>query len=70
MGKWNKAALGEFMLGNRKRFFIEGVACDCIMLPREEVTAPRLTECKDCLDNTLSHMVQFQVVLQGAGIWI
>lgn len=60
----------QFRLGFRKRFFMEMVVSDGIMLTREEVTAPRLSEFKDYLDNTVSHMAQFQAVLQGAGIWI
>ena len=41
----------------RKRFFTERVVCHWNRLPREVVTAPSLSECKEHLDDALSHMV-------------
>ena len=41
----------------RKRFFAGRVVGPWNRLPREVVTAPSLSEFKECLDDTLSHMV-------------
>lgn len=36
------------------------------LLPREVAESPRLLKFKECLDNAISHRVQFQAVLQKA----
>ena len=48
---------GKFRLDIRKRFFTERVVGHCNRLPREVVMAPSLSEFKEHLDDTLSHMV-------------
>ena len=52
-----KLRQGKFRLDTRKRFFTEGVSGHWNRLPREVVTAPRLSEFKEHLDDALSHMV-------------
>ncbi|KAK4816422.1 hypothetical protein QYF61_016858 [Mycteria americana] len=47
---------GKSRLGIRKRFFTERVVSHWNRLPREVVTAPSLSELKECLDHALSHM--------------
>ena len=41
----------------RKRCLTERLVGHWNRLPREVVTAPSLSEFKECLDDTLSHMV-------------
>lgn len=53
----------------RKRFSTERVLGHWNRLPREVVMALSLSEFREYLDIALSHMVYFQVVLQGAGSW-
>jgi len=48
---------GKFRLDVRERLFIERAIGHWNRLPREVVTAPTLSEFKEHLDNTLSHMV-------------
>ncbi|KFP99696.1 hypothetical protein N329_02346, partial [Haliaeetus albicilla] len=48
---------GEFRLDIRKRFFTERVVGHWTRIPRELVMAPRLSEFKEHLDNSLGHMV-------------
>ena len=48
---------GKFRLDIRKRFFTERVVGHWNRLPREVVRAPSLSEFKERLDDTLSHMV-------------
>ncbi|KAK4815850.1 hypothetical protein QYF61_008453 [Mycteria americana] len=50
---------GKLRLDIRKRFFTERVAGHWNRLPREVVMAPSLSEFKEHLDNTLSHMCPF-----------
>jgi len=50
---------GKFRLGIRKRFFMVRVVGHWNRLFREVVTAPRLSELKDRLHDTLSHTVYF-----------
>ncbi|PKU40551.1 hypothetical protein llap_9136 [Limosa lapponica baueri] len=47
----------KFRLDIRKRFFTERVLSHWNRLPKEEVTAPSLSEFKKHLDGALSHMV-------------
>jgi len=47
----------KFKLDIRKRFFTERVVGHWNRLPMEVVMAPSLSAFKDCMDNTLSHMV-------------
>ena len=56
MRKWNEAALGEVQI-RLKRLFTERVVSHWNRLPREVVMAPSLSEFKERLDDTLSHMV-------------
>jgi len=48
---------GKFRLDVRKRFFTERVAGHWNRVPRAVVTAPRLSEFKEGLEDVLSHMV-------------
>ena len=48
---------GKFRLDIRKRFFTERVVGPWNRLPREVVTAPRLSEFKEHLKDALSHMI-------------
>ncbi|KFV43420.1 hypothetical protein N341_09583, partial [Tyto alba] len=48
---------GKFRLDIRKRFFTKRVVDHWTRLPREVVTAPSLSEFKECPDDALSHMV-------------
>jgi len=48
---------GKFSLDIRKRFFTERVVSHWNRLPREMLTAPSLSEFKECLNDALSHMV-------------
>ena len=52
-----RADLSLTHLDIRKRFFTERVVGHWNRLPRETVTAPSLSEFKERLDDTLSHMV-------------
>ena len=52
-----KLCQGKFRLDIRKRFFTERVVGHCNRLPREVVTAPNLSELKEHLDDTFSHMI-------------
>lgn len=45
------------ILGIRKRFFTDRVITHWNSLPREVATAPSLLEFKNCLINTLRHMI-------------
>ena len=47
----------KYRLDLRKRFFAERVVGHWNRPPREVVTAPSLSEFKEHLDDTLSHMV-------------
>jgi len=47
----------KFGLDIRKPFFAERVLGLRNRLPREVVTAPSLSQFKECLDDALSHMV-------------
>ncbi|KAK4815532.1 hypothetical protein QYF61_003224 [Mycteria americana] len=55
-GDGMKLHQGKFRMGIRKRFFTERVVSHWNRLPREVVTAPSLSEFKECLDNALGHM--------------
>ena len=55
--KWNEAASGKFSLNIRKRFFTERVVGHWNRLPTQVVTAPNVSELKEHLDDSLSHMV-------------
>jgi len=52
-----KLCQGKFRLDIRKRLFTERVVGQWNWLPREVVTALSLSEFKEHLDDTLSHMV-------------
>jgi len=52
-----KLCQGKFRLDSRKRFFTEKVFGHWNRLPREVVMASSLSEFKEHLDDTLSHMV-------------
>lgn len=62
-GNGMKLCEGKFRLDMRKRFFTEKVVGHWSQLPREVDVAPNLSELKKYLDDALSHMVSFQVVL-------
>lgn len=49
---------GKFILDIRKLFFIKRVDGHWKRVPREPVTAPSLSESKECLDDALKHMVK------------
>ncbi|KFO15434.1 hypothetical protein N312_05596, partial [Balearica regulorum gibbericeps] len=48
---------GKFRLDIRERVLTERVVTHWDGLPRAVVTAPSLSEFKECLDDALSHMV-------------
>ena len=52
-----KLCQGKFRLDIRKRFFTERAVSPQNRLLREVVTAPSLSEFKECLDDALSHIV-------------
>ncbi|KAK4827052.1 hypothetical protein QYF61_013236 [Mycteria americana] len=56
-GNGMKLHQGKFRLDIRKRFFTKRVVGHWNRLPKEAVLAPSLSEFKEHLDNTLSHMV-------------
>ncbi|KAK4824390.1 LOW QUALITY PROTEIN: hypothetical protein QYF61_014050 [Mycteria americana] len=56
-GNGMKLRQGKFRLDIRKRFFTEWVVGHWNRLHREMMTAPGLSEFKECLDDALSHMV-------------
>ena len=56
-GNGMKLHQGKFRLDIRKKFFTERVVSHWNRLLREAVTAPSLSEFRECLDNILSHMV-------------
>ena len=60
---------GKFSMDMRKRLFTEGVVSHWKRLPREVVVASSLSEFKEHLDDALSHLVYFEVVLLGGGSW-
>jgi len=62
-GNGMKLRQGKFRLDIRNRFFTERVVGHWNRLLREAVMAPHLLEFKKRLDNFLSHMVYFHVVL-------
>jgi len=47
---------GKFRVDIRKSFFTEMVVGYWNWLPREVLTAPRLQELKECLNDALSHV--------------
>jgi len=53
----------------RKRFLAERLVSHWKRLPREVVVASSLSEFKEHLDDALSHLVYFEVVLLGGGSW-
>jgi len=56
-GNGMKLSQGKFKLDVTKRFFTERVVGHWNRLPKEVVTAPVLSDFKEHLDDTLSHMV-------------
>lgn len=54
-----KLPQGKCRLDLRKRFFPAGVVGHWNRFPGEVVTAPGLSEVKECLKDALSHMVKF-----------
>lgn len=53
-----KLRQGKFSLDSRERFFTERVAGHWNRFLREVATAPILSEFKEHLDDTLSHIVK------------
>jgi len=54
---------GMFRLDTRRRYFIERVLGHFNRLPREVDMAPSLSEFMEHLDDALSHVIWFLVVL-------
>lgn len=54
---WKQDASGKFRLDVTRRLLSERVIAHRNRLPREVVTAPRLSEFKEHLDDTFSHTV-------------
>jgi len=56
-GNWMKLRQWKFILDMRKRFFTGRMVGHWNRVPREVVTAPNLSEFKECLHDVLNHIV-------------